>query len=232
MFISTFCRTANILCEGGAGIKLFGYFGSGGRDGKHNWLEVKDSFKGPIAFYAKTIQQSYINHPFDFTDSQVEFHDEVSLAEGKKVSASGTATGSDPSNALDRNPRTLWIAPPSSALTVDLGAVKTINRFAIENAGLFADAALNTVEAELHVSVDGVTFMEAGRVYAQRNARHETVPSAWFDAPVTPRSARFVKLAVTKPGADGNIRIASFQVFEDARSIEGKSMQEFPASTR
>ena len=225
-------KSANILCEGGGGIKLFGYFGSGGRDGKHNWLEVKDSFKGPIVFYAKTIQQSFINHPFDFTDSQVEFHDEISLAEGKKVSASATAAGSEPSNTLDRNPRTLWIAPSGSTLTVDLGAVKTINRFAIENAGLFADAALNTVEAELHVSVDGTTFVEAGRVSAQRNERHEIVPLAWFDVPVAPAPARYVKLAVTKPGADGNISIASFQVFEDANSTKMKSTQIFPASTR
>ena len=101
--------------------------------------------------------------------------------------------------------------------------MKTINRFAIENAGLFADAALNTVEAELHVSVDGVTFVEAGRVFSHRNARHEIVPSAWFDSPLASRPARYIKLAVTKPGADGNIRIASFQVFEDASSTEEKS---------
>ena len=211
-------QSANILCESGANIRFFGYFGSGGRDGKHNWLEVSKSFKGPLAFYAKTIQQSFINHPFDFTESQVVFHDEVSLAEGKKVSASETAAGSHPSNALDRNPRTLWIAPSGSTLTVDLGAVKTINRFVIENAGLFADAALNTVEARLEVSIDGAAFVEAGRVSAHRNARHEAVPPAWFDVPVAPTPARYVKLAVTQPGADGNIRVASFQVFEDAGS--------------
>ena len=110
--------------------------------------------------------------------------------------------------------------------------MKTINRFAIENAGLFADAALNTVEAELHVSVDGVTFVEAGRVSAQRNERHEIVPLAWFDSQLAPMPARYVKLAVTKPGADGNISIASFQVFEDANSTKMKSTQIFPASTR
>jgi len=219
-------KSANILCEGGSDIKLFGYFGSGGRDGKQNWLEVKDSFKGPIAFHAKTIQQPFINHPFDFTDAQVQFHDEVSLAEGKKVSASATAAGSQPANALDRNPRTLWIAASGSTLTVDLGAVKTINRFAMENAGLFADAALSTIEAELSVSVDGVAFVEAGRVSAQRNARNENVPLAWFDVPIAPTPARYVKLAVTKPGADGIIRIASFQVFEDACST-GRTLRSF-----
>jgi len=108
------------------------------------------------------------------------------------------------------------------ALTVDLGTVKTINRFAIENAGLFGDAALNTVEAQLHASVDGTTFVAAGRDCAQRNARNEIVPAAWFDVPVAPIAARYVKLAVTKPGADGQIRIASFQVFEDASSTGRK----------
>jgi len=105
---------------------------------------------------------------------------------------------------------------------VDLGTVKTINRFAIENAGLFGDAALNTVEAQLHASVDGTTFVAAGRDCAQRNARNEIVPAAWFDVPVAPIAARYVKLAVTKPGADGQIRIASFQVFEDASSTGRK----------
>jgi len=212
--------SANILCEGGSSIKLFGYFGSGGRDGKHNWLEVRDSFKGPIAIYAKTLQQSFLNHPFDFTDSQVQFHDEVSLTEGKTVSASATDAGSDPANAIDRKPRTLWVAPAGSTLTVDLGAVKTINRFAIENAGLFVDSALNTLEAQLLVSVDGATFVEAGRVAAPRNARHEIVPLAWFDVPIAPVAARWVRLAVTQPGSDGHIRVASFQVFEDASSIK------------
>jgi len=105
---------------------------------------------------------------------------------------------------------------------VDLGAVKTINRFAIENAGFFADAALNTVEAEFSVSIDGVTFVEAGRVSAYRNARNEIVPVAWFDVPITPIPARYVKLAVTKSGADGKIRVASFQVFEDVGSTGRK----------
>ena len=77
----------------------------------------------------------------------------------------------------------------------------------------------------MDVSVDGATFVEAGRVSAHRNARHEIVPFAWFDAPVAPVPARYVKLAVTQPGADGKIRIASFQVFEDASSTEGKSTQ-------
>jgi len=213
-------NSANILCEGGADIKLFGYFGSGGRDGKHNWLEVKDSFKGPISFYAKTIQQSFINHPFRFTDSQVKFYDEVSLAEGKKVHASSTAPGSAPSYALDRNPRTVWTALAGSTLTVDLGEVKTINRFAIENAGLFSEASLSTAEAELHVSVDNVTFVKVGRVFAHRNAQKELVPLAWFDAPLDPTPARYVKLVVTNPGADGKIRVASFQVFE----VTGKAV--------
>jgi hypothetical protein len=107
------------------------------------------------------------------------------------------------------------MAPSNSTLTVDLGEVKTINRFAIENAGLYSETSLSTAEAELHVSVDNVTFVKAGRVFAHRNAQKELVPLAWFDAPIDPTPAQYVKLVVTKPGADGQIRIASFQVFED-----------------
>ena len=205
-------HSANILCEGGANIQLFGYFGSGTGNGKFNWLEVKDSFQGPISFYAKTIEPPFINHPFHFTDSQVRFYDEVSLAEGKDATASATAPGSSPSNAVDRNPRTLWIAPSGSTLTVDLGVVKTINRFAMENAGLFSEGALNPTEAEIYVSLDGVAFEKAGRVSADGNAR------AWYDVPLPPTPARYVKLAVTRPGKDGKIRVASLQVFADASS--------------
>jgi len=197
---------ANILCDGGSDIKFFGYFGTGSGRGVYNWLEVAGSFAGPISFYGKAIQQTFINHPYDFTSAQVAFHDELSLTEGKAVSASG---GSNPSNVADRNPSTLWIAPSGNTLTIDLGAVKMINRFAIENAGLFLPENLNTTVAQLNVSIDGVSFVKAG------NCDNGTYPRAWYDVPIAPIQARYVQLAVTGAGADGSIRVASLQVFED-----------------
>ena len=197
---------ANILCEGGADIKFFGYFGTGSGRGVNNWLEVTSSFGGPITFYGKAIQQPFINHPYDFTNAQVTFHNEVSLTEGKAVSASA---GSNSSNVVDRNPGTLWIAPSGSTVAVDLGAVYMINRFAIENAGLYLPENLNTIMAQLNVSVDGVSFVKAGQ------CDNSSYPSAWYDVPIAPTSARYVQLAVTGSGSDGTIRAASFQVFKD-----------------
>ena len=82
----------------------------------------------------------------------------------------------------------------------------------MENAGLFSEGALNPTEAEIYVSLDGVAFEKAGRVSADGNAR------AWYDVPLPPTPARYVKLAVTRPGKDGKIRVASLQVFADASS--------------
>ena len=194
----------NVQLDRGENIHLIGYFGTGGRDKTHNWLEVSEDFRGPLHVYAKTIQQTFLNHPIRFSPEQVHFHDELSLTAGKPATASRTAPGSDPAYAVDRDFRTLWQAPAGSYLQIDLGRVHTISRFGIESAGLLMPRELNTARAELHVSVDGNAFTRAAVLHAAGFARADT--------PVEQVSARYVRLYVTNPGADGIIRVASFDV--------------------
>lgn len=196
---------ANLRVESGENIDLIGYFGTGGRDKTHNWIEVAPEFKGPLNVYAKTIQRTFLNHPYQFTAKQVRFYDEVSLTSGRPVAASATCPGSRPGNAVDRDPRTFWHAPGGSYLEVDLGDVKTIDRFGIESAGLFMDRKLNTAEAELRVSLDGRAFTTVAKIWPG--------PHAWADRPIDPVNARYVRLLVNRPGEDGSIRIATFSVF-------------------
>lgn len=195
----------NVLAEGGRNINLFGYFGTGAGGGTNNWLEVSPSFEGPLNIYAKTILRNFQNHPWNFTARQVHFYDEHSLTWRASVSAEGTLPGSDPAFAVDGDSRTLWQAEAGSVLTVDLGGTRTINRFGIECAGLVMPARHNIEEAELWTSLDGFGYARAAVL--------KTFGASWADEPVDPVKARFVKLKIPKPGPDGIIRVASFDVF-------------------
>ncbi|MBI2300501.1 MAG: discoidin domain-containing protein [Armatimonadetes bacterium] len=198
-------REVDVQADAGEDIHLLGYFGTGSGGGVHNWLEVGDGFRGPLHVYAKTIQQPFWNHPLTWRPEQVHLHDEVSLTTGRPAVASATQPDSRAAWAVDRNVRTLWEAPAGSTLTVDLGGEFTVDRFGLENAGLVRAGRVNTLRAELRVSLDGEQFEPAAVLNPNG--------FAWADMPVDPVSARFVRLVVTDAGsADGLIRVATFSV--------------------
>ncbi len=203
----------NILANSGKNISLIGYFCSGSGEGKYNWLEVGPAFKGPLNVYAKTVQQSGINHPYGFSSRQVAFYEETSLTTGKNATAIKSADGNTPAKAVDRDPRSFWQAPAGSDLDVDLGQTRTITGFGLVNAGLFDDLKQNAEEAELWTSADGQDYTKAETVYVRPGGALQPYSNSWADCPVTPVTARYVRLKVTKPGADGIIRISTFNVF-------------------
>ncbi|HET6383412.1 MAG TPA: glycosyl hydrolase family 28-related protein [Armatimonadota bacterium] len=192
--------------DGGSGIRFIGLWGTGGGgDRVSNWVEVGPKFRGPLEVDGKAIQPTFLNHPMRFRPGQIVIHDEASLADGRPAAASAAAPGHGPALALDRDPRTFWQAPAGSWLQVDLRRVRMVDRFGIESAGLFLDRGLNTLEADLYLSVDGRKFVRAARL--------ETNGAAWADRPVEPTEARYARLVVTRPGADGIIRVTSFEVY-------------------
>ncbi|WP_319586247.1 glycosyl hydrolase family 28-related protein [uncultured Desulfobulbus sp.] len=203
----------NILAESGRNIRLIGYFGSGSGEGIYNWIEVGKDFKGPLNVYAKTVQQTGINHPYDFTPQQVIFHDEESLTTGKKASASQVDPGSSPDNAVDRDERSFWQAPAGSYLEVDLGEIHNITGFGFVSAGMFSNLDINAEEAELQVSKDGKSFVKAGTAYARPGGFAQPHAYSWSDEAIKPVYTRYVRLYVTKPGADNKIRISTFNVY-------------------
>jgi hypothetical protein len=204
---------SDIQADSGGNINLIGYFGTGYEHQVHNWLEVGKDFTGPLNVYAKTIQQTCVAHPFRFTANQVRFFDEVSLTTGRKATASQTDPGSSPANAVDRDERTFWQAPSGSYLDVDLGQIKTVTGFGMQGPGVYCDESLNPAEAELRVSVDGKSYAAAGSVNARPGGEAQPHPYAWADTPVDPVRARYVRLYVNKPGADGKIRVSDFYVY-------------------
>lgn len=197
---------ANTLCESGTNINLIGYFGTGwAYFGTNNWLQISDSFQGPVNIYAKMILQNFMVRPM--TNSQVHFYDETSLTTGQPVSGTTPTLGAL-ANVVDRNPLTLWQAPTGSFLTVDLGSNCLINRVAIENAGYLFTNSLNTRAALLLTSTNGTDFV----TNATLGRTDGTNGFTFSDVPVTPTYARYVKLLVTSPGADNTIRVTSFNV--------------------
>lgn len=200
-----------------------------------NWLEVGEGFQGPLNIYGKTVARLGHNRPYDFTPRQVRFCDEISLTADKEaIESLGDESVFDkirklfsrqndadkdpfrdtgPHSAVDRNPWTFWEAPAGSCLIVDLGEVRTINRFRLESAGLFKGLKYNAVEAELYVSIDGDNFANAGKMSLDRSNFNATYAFSWGDVAIEPIQARYVRLNVTRPGTDGKIRIASFDVF-------------------
>ncbi|MHB1457537.1 MAG: discoidin domain-containing protein, partial [Armatimonadota bacterium] len=203
----------NVRAESGRNISLIGYFGPGSGIEKYNWLEIGKDFKGPMKVYAKTAQQTGINHPYDFTPEQVIFYNEKTLATDGKASASQTESSNNAANAVDRDERSFWQAPAGSYLEVDLGKVRNITGFGFVSAGMYFDLKLNALEADLQVSTDGKSFTKVGTAYARPGGAAQPHTYSWADEAIEPVSARYVRLYVTKPGDDNKIRISTFNVY-------------------
>lgn len=196
-------HSSNIAADAGSDIEFLGLFATGGGgDPTRNWLEVDPGFQGPLRVYAKTVQQSFLNHPYRFAAGQVELWDPPSLTSGRPATCVPDSPGGRPEASVDRDWRTCWQAAPERALEVDLGSVREIRRFGVETARLSEDMAASIGEVELWVSVDGAAFALAGRL--------QVGAAGWADRPLEPTTARYVQLRV----ADAtDARIASFDVY-------------------
>jgi hypothetical protein len=196
---------ALIQADAGRNIRFVGLWGTGSGAGKYNWIEVGPNFAGPLDIFARAIQPGFLNHPANLKPGQVRFFDEESLTTGQPATAGASVARHAPALAVDRDPLTYWQAPGGSWLQVDLGRPCQVDRFRIESAGLDVGPGLNALEADLYLSEDGAHFQRAGRL--------ETYGAGWGGRPIEPTMARYVRLVVTRPGQDGVIRIASFDVF-------------------
>jgi len=192
--------------ESGSDIRFYGLFATGGGgDPTQNWLETGPAFVGPLHVYAKTIQSSFLNHPYTFSPSQVQFHDETALTTGRPATLVPANTGRDVASAVDRDWRTVCELPSGTSLQVDLGAPHTIDRFGIESGRLSSATAPIIREVELSVSLNGINFTPAGRL--------QTWGYPWADRPIEPITARYVRLRVTSAEGKGVPTLATFSVY-------------------
>ena len=195
---------ANVKVDAGERISLVGFFGTGGRDQKHNWIEVARDAAGPVDVYAKTVEQKFLNHPHRFGPETVRVFDEASLTAGRPAHGPGTLPGRSAAFAVDREPRTVWEAPEGGKLCVDLGAEKVVDRVGVETARLFSDQTSPNLAIEVRASRDGRTFHPVTTL--------RPGPWGWVDVPVARITARYLQLTVA--GSDGGIaRVASFDAW-------------------
>lgn len=145
----------------GGKIDFLGLFVTGGRNGNSLWPEFEDGFRGQVNVYGLSQQRRFSNRPFTVVPERFRLHLERSLTSARPVAASSAVAGSEPTLAIDDDPRTLWrsaLGDTSPALTVELVRPTVVTRWRGHNAGTFHGRAANTARANLEGSLDGVTY--------------------------------------------------------------------------
>lgn len=126
------------------------------------------------------------------------------------VSSSGADSGYDASKAVDGTfaPENGWksSADGDKWVTVDLGRSFKLSRYVLKNAETaYHNANLNTKDYKVQSSVDGVHWKDIDTVTGN------TDKIVYHD--VDAETARYVRLYITDPGADGVARVQDFEVY-------------------
>jgi hypothetical protein len=147
-----------------------------------------------------------------FTGLQRAHADEggVDIAKGRPVAGSAACRpGEEPPAAVNGSMGDKWCSSAATLfLQVDLGSVRTVNRFIVRHAGAGGEAqALNTRDFSISVSTDGGNFTTVSR--ATGNTADVSVHQ------VNPIAARYLRLDVQTPttGADHAARIYEFEAY-------------------
>lgn len=134
----------------------------------------------------------------------------INVSLQKTVTASGYDSGYTPSKAVDGSiaPENGWRCSGSGDkwLQIDLGRTRTISRYTLQNAGTaYMSNSLNTRDFKLQVSTDGSNWKDADTVTGN------TDKIVYRD--IQSVTARYVRLYITNPGADGIARIQDVEIF-------------------
>lgn len=123
----------------------------------------------------------------------------------KTANASGNAT--DAAQAFDGSFTTGWVAQGSKTwLQVDLGDTYVLDRYVLKNAETaYWDASLNTAAWKLQTSCDG-------RFWHTVDSVKENTDGIVYRG-LQNQKARYVRLLVENPGADGITRVQELEVF-------------------
>jgi hypothetical protein len=139
------------------------------------------------------------------------------LSYRKRAAASSTMGEFAAARATDEDPRTFWVAAankPGEALTLDLGAAKTVRavqvNFADYQSGRFADAPDIFTAFQLQQSLDGRNWQSLASVDTPRRDR----PNAYVELP-RPVRTRYVRYVHGHVGG-ANLAISDLRVFGNA----------------
>ena len=139
------------------------------------------------------------------------------LSYRKPVTASSTKGEFAANRTTDEDPRTFWVAAqnrPGEALTVDLGAAKTVRavqvNYADYKSGRFGDAPDIYTEFELQHSIDGKNWQPLAKPDGPRRDR----PNAYIELQ-QPVRTRFIRWENGHVGAK-NLAVSDIRVFGNA----------------
>ncbi|MFK8910382.1 GH92 family glycosyl hydrolase [Streptomyces sp. YS-3] len=132
-------------------------------------------------------------------------------ATGSAVCAAAESADKAVDGALRNNSK--WCSSASGpSLQVDLGSARTVSSFVVEHAGLGGEnTGWNTGGFQIQTSTDGSSWTTAATVTGSRSSRTYH--------PVSPRTARYVRLLVTSPAntSSSAARIYELEVYGGGR---------------
>jgi predicted alpha-1,2-mannosidase len=143
----------------------------------------------------------------------------TNLAKGRTVSAAAScATAESGDKAVDgtlKNNSKWCSLAANPSLQVDLGSAQTVSSFVVKHAGLGGEnTGWNTGAFQIQTSTDGTNWTTAASVTGSRSSRT-------YHA-VAPRTARYVRLAISSPanttGSNGAARIYELEVYGAGQS--------------
>jgi len=126
-----------------------------------------------------------------------------------EVTASSADDNEDPSNVTNGSftRKNGWKSSVSGDkwVCIDLKETYKISRYVLMNAECaYYDKSLNTKDFAIQVSVDGKTWTDIDTVKGNTES--------YLDKKVTPVMARYARVYITNPGADGVARVQQFEV--------------------
>jgi len=162
------------------------------------------------------------------TDPDSLFTGWMPLSYRARATATSTLDAFSADRATDEDPRTFWVAgtnTPGQLLTLDLGAVKTVNavqvNFADYKSGVYGDEANQRARFRIQWSVDGQSwFVFASRMTAERDS-----PNAYL-TPERPVRARYVRYNHGEVPGD-HLAISDLRVFGNAEGEAPAAPQGF-----
>ncbi len=120
----------------------------------------------------------------------------------------GPPSASSAQDAIDGTPVSVWESSNADDhwLTVDFGQVFQISRYRLLHAAVaHLPPKLNTRSFQLFGSLDGANWTQLSHVVNNQ--------SAITDRQFSPATARYLRLQIDNPGADGTARLADWEVY-------------------
>jgi len=174
-----------------------------------NYAVLKDTFKGPINFYAPTVQHTCYQHAWKGSKKRFNVFNETTLVTGKKTNASSNK--SKAKNVVDRDEYTYWEGDKGDWVEVDLGSEVPVVCITLISAWLNGEKEPFIVDGRILVSRDGENY-ETARAFKTATKKKKTgLLNVVLKEPVTTRYVR-VRLDANTEGSS-KIRLAELRVY-------------------